>query len=531
MTKLSLLGLGLLALAGCAGPNNQEFNTPTLPVSPGVTPPTAPSLTPAPAPNPTPTPQPAPEPVPVTPLAPGTPPAPPPPRPATTQTVSYQTSSENFANPERGFYQQEAPLELGEGRSPLNIEALNKLRGEGVSTLRLYLLIDEFRDRPISADTLAYLRAEFGKLRQAGLKAIPRFAYTFPTGGSYPYQDPDAPLSRVLEHIGQLEPLLRDNADVIAYMELGFVGAWGEWHSSTNKLVDPEPNAKVNDASKAIVAQLLKALPQNRMVAMRYPPYKQELYGDAPLTPAEAYSGSPKARMGAHNDCFLASDTDWGTYPDDPAAREAMKTYLALDNRFLPQGGETCNAAQDAQPYIGCAHAKQELARLRYTSLNRGYEEQVYARWQQEGCLDEVRRNLGYRFRLLEASLPTAAQPGAALSVQLQMTNDGYARPYNPRKLELVLRNTTSGQVTRLPIQPAEDLRLYLPGPAETKTLELKVTLPDTLQAGTYDLLLNLPDPVPALSNRAAYSIRLANQAVWDESTGFNALKAKVEVK
>lgn len=495
MTKLTLLGLGLLAVAGCAGPASRQASAPVAPGQPTV-------------------------PAPVT-----------PPGPPARQTVTYQASSENFANPERGFYQQETLLELGTGRSPLSPEALARLRGEGVSTLRLYILIDEFRGGPISDDTLAYLRAEFGQLRQAGLKAIPRFAYTFPSGGSYPYQDPDAPLDRVLAHIGQLEPVLRDNADVIAYLELGFVGAWGEWHSSTNTLVDPEPDTGINDASRAIVARLLAALPQSRMVAMRYPRYKQELYGAAPLTPAQAYNGSDPARMGAHNDCFLASDTDWGTYPDDPAAREAMKTYLALDNRFLPQGGETCNAAQDAQPYIGCANAMRDLARLHYTSLNRGYEERVYARWQQEGCLDEVRRNLGYRFRLLEARLPTAAARGAALSVQLKMTNDGYARPYNPRTLELVLRHRASGQVTRLEVKPAEDLRLFLPGPAETKTLALSVTLPSTLQAGTYDLLLNLPDPAPTLGGRAAYSIRLANAGVWDEATGFNALNASLDIE
>ncbi|HRF98246.1 MAG TPA: DUF4874 domain-containing protein, partial [Aggregatilineales bacterium] len=73
-------------------------------------------------------------------------------------------------------------------------------------------------------------------------------------------------------------PILQNNADVIAFMEIGFVGAWGEWHSSTNVLVDA--NTGITDGSKAIITSLLQALPPNRMIAMRYLPYKQQLYGN-----------------------------------------------------------------------------------------------------------------------------------------------------------------------------------------------------------------------------------------------------------
>lgn len=55
---------------------------------------------------------------------------------------------------------------------------------------------------------------------------------------------------------------------------------------------------------------------------------------------------------------------------------------------------------------------------------------------------------------------------------------------------------------------------------------------------GDYDIFLFLPDPDPALRNATAmnefgnltisywspYAIRLANQGVWDETTGYNDL-------
>jgi hypothetical protein len=63
-----------------------------------------------------------------------------------------------------------------------------------------------------------------------GLKLVVRFAYNYEAGGA------DAPLDVVLAHIDQLGPVLREHRDVILVIESGFVGAWGEWHSSTNGL-------------------------------------------------------------------------------------------------------------------------------------------------------------------------------------------------------------------------------------------------------------------------------------------------------
>ena len=41
---------------------------------------------------------------------------------------------------------------------------------------------------------------------------------------------------------------------------------------------------------------------------------------------------------------------------------------------------------------------------------------------------------------------------------------------------------------------------------------------------GDYKLYLNLPDPYPTLHDDPRYSIRLANDSVWDEATGYNLL-------
>jgi regulator of RNase E activity RraA len=53
--------------------------------------------------------------------------------------------------------------------------------------------------------------------------------------------------------------------DVIVWMEAGFIGAWGEWHSSTNGL------DKSVEAKRQVVDALLDALPETRSVQLRYP--------------------------------------------------------------------------------------------------------------------------------------------------------------------------------------------------------------------------------------------------------------------
>lgn len=432
-----------------------------------------------------------------------------------------------FPNPERGFYDQDAPLWLNLERSPQDVNTLRALRGQGISMLRWYFLIDEFRSAPLTDDVLAYIRAQFAAAREAGMKVIPRFAYNFPSGGTWPFQDPDAPLDRVLFHIGQLEPVLRESTDVIAFMEIGFVGAWGEWHSSTNRLVE-HPRG-LNNSSRAIIDRLLLALPPERMIAMRYPLYKLDLYGNQPLTPEQAFSGGPQARMGAHNDCFLASDTDYGTYPGNSAARESLKNYLSLDNRFVPQGGETCNAGNDARPYIGCANALADLTRLRYTTLNIDYQEDVLQGWRDGGCFTEIADRLGYRFHLTGAALNQTAVAGGVFDLSFTVVNDGFASPYNPRGLEVVLRSASTGELYRFPLQAQYDPRTWLPDLGEI-TVNAQAELPASMPPGRYDVLLALPDPHPALYNRPEYAIRLANRGMWESQTGLNRIGVSIDV-
>ncbi len=435
------------------------------------------------------------------------------------QRVDYRIDGGSILNPERGWYAQRAPFGLGDERG---VADMSRLRGEGETLIRLYFLIDEFRTSPISAEGLRLIEANFDEARREGVKVIPRFAYNFPNNGNYRDAE-DAPLDRIIQHLDQLAPILERNGDVIAYLNLGFVGAWGEWHSSSNGHVDE--GRRLNDNSRRIIEEIFEALPADRMATMRYPDYKRQSYGDEPLTPGEAHSGTPQARMGHLNDCVLASDTDWGTYPSDPAEREELKHYLSVDNQFVVMGGETCNEGSDATPYIGCSNARAELERMRWSTLHSGYHQGVLDLWRSQGCYDDIGRSLGYRFQLTTGTFPERATAGAPMSLTLSLDNAGFAAPYNPRGLELVFRHTGTGAETSVAI--ADDPRTWRPG---SHRLAWSVPVPSTLPAGDYSLLLNLPDPEQTLGDRADYSIRLANAGTWEPASGYNDLGVTVTV-
>lgn len=124
--------------------------------------------------------------------------------------------------------------------------------------------LSAYRTRNLPANYLTKLETGFANLRKQGLKAVLRFAYNYPETESEYLNAQDATLSRVKTHIQQLQPVLQRNADVIAVVQGGFIGAWGEWHTSSNNLTTPARKAAVRDA-------LLQALPSQRLLHLRYP--------------------------------------------------------------------------------------------------------------------------------------------------------------------------------------------------------------------------------------------------------------------
>ncbi|MFK7802059.1 MAG: DUF4832 domain-containing protein [Anaerolineae bacterium] len=446
--------------------------------------------------------------------------------PRNEQIVTYEEDVSPILNPERGFFDQTAVLWTDDLKFVLD---MSEMRDRGFSIIRLYFVIDEFIDGPIDAETLDVIDRNFGAARENGIKIIPRFTYNYPNNDTYP-EAKDAEVDQILEHLDQLKPIFEKNSDVIAYMNLGLVGAWGEWHSSSSgHVIDDENGRRITDNARVIVSKMLDVLPRSRAVTMRYPPFKQQLYGPDPLNMNEPHNGSEKSRMGSMNDCFLASKTDFGTYMpyETDADIEAIKDYLSADNLYLPMGGETCNSDERAEPYTGCDNAIKELERMRWSALN-SISNGVIELWKTEGCYDKIAERLGYRFVLTEGVFPKQVNRGEQFSFEVQLRNDGFASPYNQRDFELILRHKTSGDTVTF--KTYMDPRYWFPT-YEIIPLKLSANLPADFPTGDYELLLNLPDPAPTLRDNPLYSIRLANLGTWEADSGYNNLNVTVEVR
>jgi hypothetical protein len=152
----------------------------------------------------------------------------------------------------------------------------------------------------------------------------------------------------------------------------------------------------------------------------------------------------------------------------------------------------------------------------------------IFDRWIKDGAYDNFARKLGYRFRLVRAELPKTLRPGSGCEVKIEMANDGFARVTNPRAVELILRGPATYAVR---LDDARGNRLWLPGPGETKTVAFTAGFPADMPPGEYEMLLNLPDPLPSLASRPDYSIRLANDKVWEAATGFNRLFHTIQIE
>ncbi|HZM21148.1 MAG TPA: DUF4832 domain-containing protein [Anaerolineales bacterium] len=443
--------------------------------------------------------------------------------PAGSVRIVFTASTEDIANPERGFMKQSSIFP----DQPLDTNKIRALQPTD-TLVWVYFRLDNYRDRSLDQTALNNITSVFTTARNKGLKLVIRFVYNPGPGSTTDpnLANPDAPIELVLQHIRSLQPILASNADVIAVMQVGFVGHWGEWHSS--KYLHPLTYRK------AIVDALLDALPADRMLQLRYPRYK-EIFFQGPLTSQEAFTGTDRSRIGHHNDCFLRDQDDGGTYKSTTAQEpkhtsnycsgdevSCWKDFIAQESQFTPVGGETC---QYNPPRTDCPNALLEMDMLHWSFINNGYRPEVLNGWTSGGCMNTIRRSLGYRLTLKEAFIPPNIRPGGALSLNVRLSNDGFAAMFNPRPLFVVLQGP--GGRYEIPVSNI-DPRRWAAG--QESTFAINVNLPANVAPGTYRLGLWLPDAYTSLRSKPAYSVRFANTNVWEATTGINILTANFQV-
>ncbi|WP_369584292.1 DUF4832 domain-containing protein [Kingella oralis] len=452
---------------------------------------------PAPNPTPQPTPQPTPNPTPT-----------PTPNNASMLSVQFTPSTLDFPNPERGFYKYAADP------AKLDADYLNSITQQGYRLIYTPADLSQWRNQDLPQSYLNSLNDGFELMRQAGVKAVLRFAYDYEASGK------DTNLAQVKRHIEQLKPIINRNADVIAVWQGGFIGAWGEWHSSANGLN--------SDSNKKEIAQaLLAALPANRQLNLRYPYDLIKWYG-TPASAEDFANNSEKARIGIHNDCYLASIDDTGTYqPRHDQTIEAQRMFTRQHVQYTSFGGETCAPVANAR--TTCSDILREGKEFRLAYLNYDYHETFIDGWTKEGCMADVQKNIGYRIELSQFQISSQANASGSLKWALKLSNQGWARPINPRNI--VVRFTSSSGSSKDVVLENTNLRTLDSG--ASAQWEGTLTLPN-LSAGEYSISLGAPDPDARLASNTRFSLRFANadsgSVQWNLRTGFLDTGLKVQV-
>jgi hypothetical protein len=437
----------------------------------------------------------------------------------------------------------------------------------GLTLVQAYCYLTEFADRAISDEKLALLQESLDNLRRRGLKAVLRFAYERDMGLK---EGPT--LDWILRHMDQLEPLLRRNVDVIYVLQAGFIGAWGEWHSAARIAQDDYV------ARAAIIKQLLEALPEQRMLQVRVPKYKRLALAQPALAAMgevgehNAFSSVPAARIGFHNDGFLAGPSDGGTWPEPPhfgGPGNPEFDSMTRESAFVPVDGELFWSDQgfDGKAARGKgvdglnAAVRMRLHHYSSFSLAHSYSEregQPYSidhwlsatlspdslrqatmpiadGWFEDGFGQPVTRtpfeyvqdHLGYRLELQSARIPERVKVGAGFRVEIELINRGFSTLHNPRPVMLALLDR-AGRVTELSV-PDADLRQwqpFRPGDPAYQPMVHRITwtgnLPATVQRGWQQIGLWLPDAAGSLRHDPRYAIRVANRDVswWTDVRG-----------
>jgi hypothetical protein len=448
--------------------------------------------------------------------------------PDTNYTRDDDPPGDPLLNPERGFYCNTVP---------------DAKQGHYHTLMPAYLYLDEECDTELVWDSVTpenssevlkkFAKEKLDPARAAGAKVVfrPRYDTEGPNKPSKCGLFHAKTIQRQKDHIDAVAKMIASYKDVIAFIQAGYLGKWGEWNTED----EPETTAPFlfNDANRAeIIDHVLKTYKEHQIeqdVGLRRPVFAREV-----VLRAEA-NGEPRPNVGIHNDCFMASNSDGGTYSDfeniDANFHDVQKAKdcareLAQDASF---GGETCKPS-GSERWRDCNQVLAESAEMHLTYLNGDFFQGALDLWREKGCFETIRRRIGYRFEVKRVEYTQNVAPGGSFTVVIDIENSGWAKLHKPRTAEVVLRadGIPPERYTPSNSTTAE----WAPAPGTTTTrLELTDTAPIT--PGTYSVRLAIPDP--DARERIAYAVKLASKRngvrLFDANTGENDLGVTIEVQ
>lgn len=264
----------------------------------------------------------------------------------------------------------------------------------------------------------------------------------------------------------------------IAYVELGSLGHWGEWHT-INDDVTKIPFPTIDIADQYVRPYINEFTKKHLMMRRPYLLAEQNgmgLFNDA--------FGNKESTVDGFDQWVNHGYTFWLT--DEPMP--AMPKYWAN----APAGGEFAST-KAPEFYFEDEYIEETLSQIKLTHpswLGPYILNQVPMDGEIKRNVDRFMKTIGYRFSLISETHQERIKPGHEIQVDMEWMNKGVAPFYETWPLELSLAdvdgNIVTGQITQ------EDIRTWQPGHKKTmQTLQV----PKDLLAGTYTLCVAILDP------------------------------------
>lgn len=328
-------------------------------------------------------------------------------------TENFKESDMELSNPDRGYYWQ-----VESSRK----EKFSRLEEEGYRLTLLTFDLQNDNEGILSLEKLQELEDALEAAQDHHIGVIFRAAYGFEDTPNEPEE-----LEMLGEHIRQMSTVLNEYADNILCIQAGLLGAYGEWHSGRFLTRNEE---KAKEARLYVLRQWEKHLEKDIEVAVRRPKYIREAQGIL------------DNRLSFHNDAFLSTDDDMGTY-DDIYSRQEELAWAEKELLLSKNGGEMPSWGENSVPQ----NADYEFGKIHVSYLNRSYQAEIFEEWKQRKLHNQnaekyINNHLGYRLFVAQIQKKKNILKLPMLhglnTFKIEIVNSGYAPLDSEYKLYIV---------------------------------------------------------------------------------------------
>lgn len=421
---------------------------------------------------------------------------------------------------------------------------------DGSTTLvQQYIYLNQYAQCDIDEQGLRNIQTIFDGLREQGYKAILRFAYNWwgenEWNTNWANEEEHEPW--LYRHIEQLAPVIQQNIGLIAVVQVGFIGRWGEWHNTTL--------AASQDAKNKVVDRLLKAVPEPYNIEFRHPGHMNSLVLN---------DETQRYRLGYHNDFFTAGEQmnasgndfvpgdEWynqvmevapnifmiGEMPYEKDEQWGLKDLVNRDVTLKIFRDHHYSAFDITQNYsLNILSWRNERITPSVLIRNKILFDESY--FVEDGIsvartfYDFVRDHLGYRINVKNVELDA---DGGQLIYKIDLTNTGFATVMNPKDVYLVFISEDNQLVKemKLDVNPKE----WQPGDIVTREYKaLTYTLDGTVETagltGKYKVGVWMPEVASNLKYNSKYAVKFAVSDLsspWNDEAGKYAVNIVGEI-